>query len=173
MLHNYIYIESRGEPWELGRPELLYTLPRPVIWRGHSSFIQELVGIKKATGPTQSKTAPLKSKTNEVITDPDKQMKIWVELYLEIYGIENKVREAAINAIPQLTVLEQVDAEPTLDELEKPPTVLPVEKHLEVMVYLLRPYNVANQSTQTPTSTVKTLLVRKGSSTGYALLQHH
>ena len=34
--------EPRGESWELGRPELPYTLPRPVIWRGHSSFIQEL-----------------------------------------------------------------------------------------------------------------------------------
>ena len=119
MLHNYIYIEPRGESWELGRPELSDILPRPVIWRGHSSFIQKLVGIKKTTGSTQSKTAPLKSKTNEVITDSDKQMKIWMELYLEIYGTENKVREAAINAIPQLTVLEGVDAEPSLDELEK------------------------------------------------------
>ena len=76
-------------------------------------------GIKKATSPTQSKTAPLKSKTGKVITDLDKQMKRWVEHYLEIYRTENKVTEAALNAIPQLTVLEELDAEPTLDELEK------------------------------------------------------
>ena len=34
--------EQRGESWDLGRPELPYTLPRPLLWRGHSSFIQEL-----------------------------------------------------------------------------------------------------------------------------------
>ena len=51
--------------------------------------------IKKATGPTQSKTVPLKSKTGEVITDSDKQMKRYVEHYLQIYGTDNKVTEAA------------------------------------------------------------------------------
>ena len=74
-------------------------------------------GIKKGTGPTHSKTAPLKSRTSEVITDSDKQMKRWVEHYLEMYGTENK--EAALNTIPQLNVLEELDVEPTLDELEK------------------------------------------------------
>ena len=46
-------------------------------------------------------------------------MKRWVEHSLEIYGTENKVTEVALTAIPQLTVLEELDAEPTLDELEK------------------------------------------------------
>ena len=69
-------------------------------------------GKKKATGPTQSKTS-------EVITNSDKQMKRWVEHYLEIYGTDKKVTEAALNAISQLNVLEELDAEPTLDELEK------------------------------------------------------
>ena len=46
-------------------------------------------------------------------------MKRWVEHYLDICGTENKVTEAALNAIPQLTVLEELDAEPTLDELGK------------------------------------------------------
>ena len=57
-------------------------------------------GIMKATGLTQSKTAPLKSRTSEVIIDLDKQMNRWVEHYLEIYGTGNKVTEAALNAIP-------------------------------------------------------------------------
>ena len=34
-------------------------------------------------------------------------------------GTEDKVTEAALNAITQLTVLEELDAEPTPDELEK------------------------------------------------------
>ena len=76
-------------------------------------------GIKKATGPTQSKMDPLKSKTSKVITDSDKQMKRWVEHYLEIYVTENKVTEAALNIIAQLTLIEELDAEPTLDELEQ------------------------------------------------------
>ena len=42
-----------------------------------------------------------------------------MEHYLEIYATENKVTETALNAIPQLTVLAKLDAEPTLDELEK------------------------------------------------------
>ena len=46
-------------------------------------------------------------------------MKRWVEHYLEVYGTENKVTEAALNAIPQLTVMKELDAEPTLDELAK------------------------------------------------------
>ena len=76
-------------------------------------------GIKKATGPTQYKTAPLKSNTSEGITDSEEQMKRLVEHYLEIYGTENKVTEAALNAIPKLTVLEKLEVEPSLDELEK------------------------------------------------------
>ena len=75
--------------------------------------------IKKSTDPIQSKKAPLKSKTGKAVTDSDKQIKRWVEHYLEICGTENKVTEVALNSISQLTVLEELDAEPTLDELEK------------------------------------------------------
>jgi predicted sugar kinase len=45
-------------------------------------------GIKKAVEPSKTKTAPLKSKDGEVITDPTKQMERWVEHYLEVYGTE-------------------------------------------------------------------------------------
>lgn len=62
-----------------------------------------LEGMKKATGPTDSETAPLKSKAGEFITGGDKQMERWVECYVEIYGIENKVTEIALNTVPQLT----------------------------------------------------------------------
>ena len=39
-------------------------------------------GIKKATGPTIKKTAPLKTKPGEVITDSNKQMERWVNTTL-------------------------------------------------------------------------------------------
>ena len=42
-------------------------------------------GIKQATGPNVKETAPLKSKTGEIITYERKQMERWVEHYLELY----------------------------------------------------------------------------------------
>ena len=56
-------------------------------------------GIKKALDPTQSKTAPLKSSSGEIITDKGHQMERWVELYSDLYSIENTVSPAAIYVI--------------------------------------------------------------------------
>lgn len=47
-------------------------------------------GMKKATGPTLSEIAPLKSKAGEVISGRDKQMVRWVECFIEIYGNQSK-----------------------------------------------------------------------------------
>ena len=76
-------------------------------------------GIKQATGKPTKKTAPLKSKTGEVITDRDKQMGRWVEHYLELYARENSVTQEALDAIEELPVLEELDSEPTMEELSK------------------------------------------------------
>ncbi|CAH1247554.1 SSTR2 [Branchiostoma lanceolatum] len=76
-------------------------------------------GIKQATGPNMKKTAPLKTKCGTTISDPQKQMERWVEHYLELYSTENTVSEEAINSIPALSVLEELDTEPTVAELEK------------------------------------------------------
>ena len=43
-------------------------------------------GITKALGPTQSKTAPLKSSNREIITDKFQQMERWVEHYSDLYS---------------------------------------------------------------------------------------
>ena len=48
-------------------------------------------GIKKAQGPIQSKTAPLKSSSGEIITDKGQQMERWVEHYSDLYSRENTV----------------------------------------------------------------------------------
>jgi hypothetical protein len=76
-------------------------------------------GIKKATGPPSSKTAPLKSKTGVVITDQEKQLQRWVEHYHELYATQNVVTDTALNAIPDLTVMEELDNPPSLEELRK------------------------------------------------------
>ena len=56
-------------------------------------------GIKKALGPTQSKTAPLKSSSVEIITDEGQQMERWVEHYSDLYPRENAVSPASLDAI--------------------------------------------------------------------------
>ena len=60
---------------------------------GHAKGMYE--GIKTATGPTGVKTAPLKSKTGEVITDQSMQLQRWVEHYLELYSTQNIVTDTA------------------------------------------------------------------------------
>ncbi|XP_047498459.1 uncharacterized protein LOC125045298 [Penaeus chinensis] len=76
-------------------------------------------GIKKVTGPAPSKSAPLKTKTGDVITDQGKQLERWVEHYLELYATQNVVTDAALVDTPDLPVMEELDALPTKEELSK------------------------------------------------------
>lgn len=76
-------------------------------------------GIKQATGPTQNRTAPLKSATGEIINDRDQQMNRWVEHYSELYSRENLVSVEALDAIECLPIMEDLDLEPTVEEVEK------------------------------------------------------
>ena len=74
-------------------------------------------GIKTATGPTIVKIAPLKSKTGDVITDKSMQLQHWEEHYLELFSTQNIVTDTALNALPRLPVIEELDNTPTLEEL--------------------------------------------------------
>ena len=76
-------------------------------------------GIKKALGPVQSKTAPLKSSTGEVITDKCQQMERRVEHYSDLYSKENTVSHSALETIERLPTMDELDAEPTVVELSK------------------------------------------------------
>ena len=98
-------------------------------WTEHSEMIQMAAamdnirwmydGIKKALGPMQSKTAPLKSATGEVITDQGQQMERWVEHYSDLYSRENTVTPSALGTIKCMPIMEELNAEPTVDELSK------------------------------------------------------
>lgn len=57
-------------------------------------------GVKTATGPTSVKTALLKSKTSETITDQSKQLQQWVEHYLDLYATQNIVTDTRLEALP-------------------------------------------------------------------------
>ena len=63
------------------------------------------------------KTAPLKTKSGEVITDSNKQMERWVEHYLELYSTENTITDQALDTIETLPVMTELDSEPTEDDL--------------------------------------------------------
>ena len=65
------------------------------------------------------KTAPLKSSTGEVITDKGQQMEKWVEHYSDLYSRQNVVTSAALDAIGCLPTMEELDTEPTVEELSK------------------------------------------------------
>jgi hypothetical protein len=66
-------------------------------------------GIKTATGPTATKNTPLMRDTGMVITDQGKPLERWVERYLELCTIKNVVSVAALNALPNLAVIEALD----------------------------------------------------------------
>ena len=72
--------------------------------------------MKKALRPS---AAPLKSSTGETITDRSKQMDRWAEHYQDLYLRESVVTEAALNSIPSLPVMEELDTPPTEEELSK------------------------------------------------------
>ena len=76
-------------------------------------------GIKKATGPSATKTALLKTKTGGVITDQSRQLEYWVEHYLELYATQKVVSDAAPEALPYLSVMEELDTVPTAEELRE------------------------------------------------------
>ena len=76
-------------------------------------------GIKTAMGPVQNKTAPLKSSTGEVITNKGQQMERWVEHYSDLYSRQTVVTSAALDAIECQPNMEELDTEPTVEELSK------------------------------------------------------
>ncbi|XP_069158045.1 uncharacterized protein [Procambarus clarkii] len=73
----------------------------------------------KATGSTQNRTAPLNSVTGEIIKDRDQQMNRWMEHYSEFYSRENLVSIEALDAIECLPIMEELDLQPTVEEVEK------------------------------------------------------
>ena len=142
-------------------------------------------GIKMATGPTIKKTAPLKTKSGDVITDSNKQMERWVEHYLELYSKENNIRDQALDTIETLSVMTELDTEPTLDDLSKvinslkngkapgkdaiPPEVIKHGKHallhhLHVLLLLCWKEGIVPQDM--PDANIVTLYKNKGDRSG-------
>jgi hypothetical protein len=75
--------------------------------------------IKKAIGPSPNKTTPIKLSTGDLITDKDAQLRRWVEHYAELYSSQPPVSQTAIESTEQLSVLDELDAPPTQEELSR------------------------------------------------------
>ena len=64
----------------------------------------------------QLRTAPLKSATGDAIKDKSKQMELCVEHYSEL---KNVVSEEALMAMESLSIMDELDSEPTLEEINQ------------------------------------------------------
>lgn len=66
-------------------------------------------GLKRVFGPNTTKMAPLKSASGCIIMDRSKQMERWAEHYQEFYSIENTVTKTAIECMPSLPTMNELD----------------------------------------------------------------
>ena len=76
-------------------------------------------GIKQAIGPMQSRIAPLKSATGDAIKDKSKQMERWVEHYSKLHSRMNVVSDEALMAMESLSIMDELDSEPTLEDINQ------------------------------------------------------
>ena len=67
----------------------------------------------------QSRIAPLKSVTGDAIKDKSKQIECRVEHYSELYSRINVVSEGALMAMESLPTMDELDSEPTLEEINQ------------------------------------------------------
>ncbi|KAI8495103.1 hypothetical protein Bbelb_270890 [Branchiostoma belcheri] len=84
--------------------------------------------MKVALGPRVSKTAPLKTKEGEAITDKTKQLDRWVEHYSELYSKEIAEKPRLEEVLPAYPELAELDAMPEESELLEALSALPSGK---------------------------------------------
>ena len=76
-------------------------------------------GIKLALGPTPKKIAPIKSTSGDISWDRNKQLERWVEHFSDLYSRKNLVSKDALDAIECSLEIEDLDDEPSIEELEE------------------------------------------------------
>ena len=92
-------------------------------------------GLKRAFVPSVNKTAPLKSATGEIIIDRSKHIKRWAKHYEELYSWENSVSGSAVRNTKSLTIMEELNVPPTMEELAKAIDTYPVAKLQEITAF--------------------------------------
>ena len=80
---------------EITHANIMQVLFQSIIWWKYKHFY--------------NKTAHLKSKDGNIITDRNQQMDRWVEHYLELYSTENTISEDALNNTPKFPIMEKLN----------------------------------------------------------------
>ncbi|XP_073954770.1 uncharacterized protein [Choristoneura fumiferana] len=75
-------------------------------------------GIKRALGPIPKKTAPLKEVDGSIIANSSRQMTRWVEHYTDLYSCSVDIKPEAVDLVPNLATLHELDVAPTVEELD-------------------------------------------------------
>ena len=84
----------------------------------------EYDGITKAVGHTKRLTPPLQSATGEIIHSRDEQLGRWIQHFSLIYSRQNVVTDDALQHMESLLVMDDLDNEPTHEELSKAITAM-------------------------------------------------
>ena len=73
----------------------------------------------RPVGSYPEQDGPLKSSSRAIITDKWQQKERWVEHYSDLYSRENNVSPAALDVIECLPTTDELDSEPSVEELSK------------------------------------------------------
>ena len=90
--------------------------------RGDTKSVYD--GIRKAVGPTKKLTSPLQSATGEILHSRDEQLGRWVQHFSLLYSKQNVVTDAALQHMESLPTMDDLDNEPTVEELSKAITAM-------------------------------------------------
>ena len=85
--------------------------------RGDTKSVYD--GIRKAVGPTEKLTSLLQSATGEILHNRDEQLGRWVQHFSLLYSKQNIVTDAALKHMESLPTMDDLDSEPTIEELSK------------------------------------------------------
>ena len=68
---------------------------------------------------TKSLTSPLQSATAEMLNNRDQQLCRWVQNFFLLYSKQNIVTDAVLKHMEDLPTMDDLDSEPTIEELNK------------------------------------------------------
>ena len=85
----------------------------------------------------------LKSAYSDIKKDKSKQSEYWVDHYSELYLRRNVVSEEALIAMDSLSTMDELDSEPTLEEINCVLDQMPLGR----MAYLLKSLSVQKEHT--------------------------
>ena len=76
-------------------------------------------GIRKACGPVERKTAPIRAKDGAILTDKHDQMRRWEEHYMDLYSTGSQLNDHARENLPTVPLMTSLDNAPTIEEVSE------------------------------------------------------